>query len=366
MCAIKVEMPRLATVPVQDSTGHTCASSNALKWQVGNMSFGRIVERQLRNTLKALEHQIQTKGLFFLSDTITTSTTTTTTTTTTTVTTTSTTVITTTTTTVATTTPSVCGIETDTGYRGNDVNSGHYDKQPDAESCRFFCESSNFEHKPSFFGWVGSSTHTPSNERNECWCKTALDPTSQYHKIDVFSGPIKCPTTRTTTSTTSTTVTTTTTTIPTDCQLEWHSVWGGVLDGTPALSNESQPDASSCQAFCEPISTYFVFTPPNPHGWHWFDEYGNEDLSDEYNDYEIDWWCWCTDVDSPKSEVRGALSATTICVPGKTNNVPIKIIAMCYFWELIRSLQAVIADIVLEYPNFSYCFLTYDILRLFP
>ena len=133
----------------------------------------------------------------------------------TTTTTTTTTTITTTPTTDSTTTPSVCGIETDIGYEGNHVNLGYDHKQPDAESCRSFCESSTFEPQPSFFSWVGTSSHNNPNSQRNCWCKTALDPAKQYHKIGIFSGPIKCTTTTTTITTTTTTVTTSVTTTST-------------------------------------------------------------------------------------------------------------------------------------------------------
>ena len=115
------------------------------------------------------------------SSTSTTSTTTTTTTTTTTATTT-------------TTTPPVCGIENNVNYPGNDVNWGPNWKQPDAESCRNLCEQSNFNPKPSYFTWIGSSeNHTPDAQK-ACWCKTALDQEGRIDQVDVFSGPIMCTT----------------------------------------------------------------------------------------------------------------------------------------------------------------------------
>ena len=105
------------------------------------------------------------------------------------------------------------------------------------------------------------------------------------------------------------------------CRFESNFVWGGVLDGTPAVYNTSLPegDVLRCLIFCKEKSRYLVLTPPNPHGkdWHLLNEF-----PDQYDDIDFEWWCWCTNEDSPKTELYESFSAMTSCVPGTT---PIKI-----------------------------------------
>ena len=99
------------------------------------------------------------------------------------------------------------------------------------------------------------------------------------------------------------------------CRYENNFVWGGVLEGAPAVDNTSLPegDALSCLIFCAETTTYFVLTPPNPHGKNWNNL---DDYPDSYDAIDFKWWCWCTNEDSPKTELYESFSATTSCVPG--------------------------------------------------
>ena len=99
------------------------------------------------------------------------------------------------------------------------------------------------------------------------------------------------------------------------CRYEENFVWGGVLEGAPAVDNTSLPegDALRCLIFCAEKTTYFVLTPPNPYGkdWDLLNEY-----PDQYDDIDFEWWCWCTNEDSPKTELNGSFSGMTLCVQG--------------------------------------------------
>ena len=184
----------------------------------------------------------------------------------------------TTTDTTITTSPPECGVEVDTGYTGNDVNWGPNDKQPDMESCRSFCKSSNYAPRPSFFGWIGSS--------GDCWCKTALDPDNKFQMDEVYSGPIECPTTPTptTTTTTSTTTTIKSTTLPAKCGMENNVNYpGNDVNWGP---NAKQPSAESCRSYCETSNW-----APKPAFFTWIGSTDNH-TPDARNA------CWCkTDLD---------------------------------------------------------------------
>ena len=138
----------------------------------------------------------------------------------------------------------VCGIENNVNYPGNDVNWGPLAKQPNAESCRSYCESSNWAPKPSYFTWIGSTDNHRPEDRNSCWCKTALDQGRKINQADVFSGPIKCPTT------------------PPVCGIEKNINFpGNDVNWGPYAK---QPNVESCRSYCEssnwaPKPAYFTW-----------------------------------------------------------------------------------------------------------
>ena len=81
-----------------------------------------------------------------------------------------------------------CTIEKNLDYLWNDLNDGLEDKQPDVISCRSFCKSTM---SAKYFSWTGPDYPNPE-DREGCWCKSALEAANQKVVNGVFSGETVC------------------------------------------------------------------------------------------------------------------------------------------------------------------------------
>ena len=60
-------------------------------------------------------------------------------------------------------------------------------KQPDVISCRSFCKSMSAK----YFSWTGPDYPNPE-DREACWCKSALEAANQKVVNGIFSGETVC------------------------------------------------------------------------------------------------------------------------------------------------------------------------------